>query len=264
MPFAVMAIGSTVYPDYCKAGFDLDRALSLAGGKQLLPLNKGDELNGQEDTVLRWISAIGAVFSLEQKKALIASGDFEAVEEPDPVTVEFLQDDDERVVAAISEEESLVPSNHGAGSTARFLHDGYKLCQVTKNDELVDFSTSESKKLFRSTRFLQFDLDGISQNQSAPDLSYESGDHARILPVNDSSVVHEMCNRLGVKPAQWAQVTINDGKTLPVSVMRIGDLLSLEIELGTQQDDANLPLLERLLEVARHSDDESMEAPELN
>lgn len=207
----------------------------------------------------RWISAIGAVFSIEQKKALIASGDFEAIEEPDPVTVELLKDDDERVVAALSDEERLVPSDP-AGSTARFLRTGYKLCHVTKNDELVDFSTPESKELFRSTRFLEFDLNGISQNQSESDLTYESGDHARILPVNDKSIVLEMCQQLGLKPIQWAQVTINEGKALPTSVMRIGDLLSLEIDLATQQDDANLPLLQHLLDIARHSDYGSMEA----
>ena len=204
----------------------------------------------------RWISAIGAVFSIEQKKALIASGDVEAIEEPDPVTVELLQDDDERVVAALSDEERL----GSAGSTARFLRTGYKLCHVTKNDELVDFPTPESKKLFRSTRFLEFDLNGISQNQSESDLTYESGDHARILPINDKYVVLEMCQQLGLKPIQWAQVTINEGKALPTSVMRIGDLLSLEIDLATQQDDANLPLLQHLLDIARHSDDGSMEA----
>lgn len=47
-----MAIGSTVYPDFCQAGIDLDKALSNAGGKQLYPLNKGDEVNGQEEAVL--------------------------------------------------------------------------------------------------------------------------------------------------------------------------------------------------------------------
>ena len=54
------------------------------------------------------------------------------------------------------------------------------------NDELVDFSTEGSKKLFRSTRYLEFDLEGIAKEESAPDLVYETGDHARILPVNDT------------------------------------------------------------------------------
>ena len=42
--------------------------------------------------------------------------------------------------------------------------------------------------------------------------------------------------------------------------MRVGDLFALEIDLATQQEDGNLPLLKRLVELARFSDDESDES----
>ena len=96
VPFAVMAIGSSIYPDFCQAGVDLDKVLAKSGGKQFLPLTKGDEVNGQEDAVLQWISSVGSLFDLHQKKALVASGDSPAAEEADPVTVELLSDDDDK------------------------------------------------------------------------------------------------------------------------------------------------------------------------
>ena len=259
LPFAVMAIGNTVYPDFCQAGIDLNKGLAGAGGKQLLPLKKGDEVNGQQDAVLQWVVGVGALFDLEQKKALVASGDSPDIKEPDPITVELIGNDDERVGVAISEEQRLVPTDLSAGATARFLHSGYKLCQVAMNKELVDFSTDESEKLFRSTRYLEFNLDGISQH-TAQDLIYETGDHARILPVNDTSVVLEMCDCLGILPSQWINVQIEDGRALPTSIMRVGDLLSLEMNLATQQDDGNLPLLERMLQIARHCENTSVES----
>lgn len=248
-PYAVMAIGSTVYPDFCQAGIDLDKALLRAGGKQLIPLSKGDEVNRQEDSVLRWVSVIGSLFNLEQNKALIASGDMAEIEDRKPFVVTMLNADDERVIAAVSEEEKLVPNNHSAGTMARFLSRGYKLCKVIRNEELVDFSTAESRELFRSTRYLAFDLDGISKGESA-DLVYETGDHARIFPANDASTVQEMCDCLGVDAKQWIHVHVEDRPPLTVSTMRIEDLFSLELGLAMQED-ANTHLIIRMLEIAR-------------
>lgn len=182
------------------------------------------------------------------------------VEEPG-LTVEVLDDDHEKVSLALTEEQHLVPNDLSAGATARFLPRGYKLCQVTMNDELVDFSTPESEKLFRSTRFLEFSLDGISQHDTQ-DLSYVTGDYAQIMPVNDTSTVLDLCGILSLKPGQWVHIKVEDGPQFSqqVSTMRVGDLLSLELDLATQQNDGNLPLLERMLQIALHSDDTSAQS----
>jgi len=258
--FSVMAIGSTVYPDYCQAGVDLDKALNMAGGKQLIPLCKGDEVNKQEDAVFSWISKIGSLFDLEQKKALIASGDVTEAEETEPFAVETLLHSDERVVAALSEAKELFPSNGIAGTMARFLPAGYKLCKVTKNEELVDFTTAKSRDLFKSTRYLEFDLSGISKKKS--DLIYETGDHARILPVNDKSLVLDMCNCLGVQPQQWVQIDVRDGPKLSASIMQIGDLFSFELDLAVEEDSI-LPLLDRMLQTARNPASSEVSTDEL-
>ena len=129
------------------------------------------------------------------------------------------------------------------------------------NDELVDFSTPESEKLFRSTRFLEFSLDGISQHDTQ-DLSYVTGDHAQILPVNDTSIVLDLCRILILKPGQLVHVKVEDGPKFSqqVSTMRVGDMLLLELDLATQQNDGNLPLLERMLQIALHLDDTSTQS----
>ena len=264
VPFSVMAIGSRIYPDYCQAGIDFDSALTKFGGRQLLPLGKADQVNGQEESVVQWISSIASLFDVDQKRALVAGGDIEVSLEDDgpPVVVEILSDENDKVKAAISEEKELA-GDSCVGATVRFLHDGFRLCGVTRNSELVDFSDEESKKTFKSTRFLEFNLDGKSQDPAAKPLAYETGDHARIIPSNNASVVSDMCRCLNLEPGQWVEVKIQEGRALPVSVMRVGDLLALEIDLATQDENGNLTLLTRLVELAQKRSEDAAVAEEL-
>jgi sulfite reductase alpha subunit-like flavoprotein len=51
---AVLALGSTLYPDFCKAGVFLDQQLSSAGGKSLMPLKKVDESTGSDGPIADW------------------------------------------------------------------------------------------------------------------------------------------------------------------------------------------------------------------
>mmetsp|Transcript_3234 Transcript_3234/g.7163 ORF Transcript_3234/g.7163 Transcript_3234/m.7163 type:complete len:1592 (+) Transcript_3234:138-4913(+) len=268
VPFAVMAIGSSIYPDFCQAGIDLNKTLAGLGGKQILPLTKGDEVNQQEESVLQWITSVGSLFDLQQKQAIVLAGDSpDYVEDNDPISVELLPLDSEKVLAALADEKDLNDSirvgasssvHNSSAAVARLLPAGYKLCEVTMNDELVSFPSEESKKLYRSTRFVEFNLKGaVSQGEEKQDLVYETGDHARILPVNDSSVVLAMCQCLDLNPEQWIHINVEDGPAFTASTVRVGDLMAMELDLATSQGDGNLPLLKCLIKAARSSGDTS-------
>jgi sulfite reductase alpha subunit-like flavoprotein len=259
--FSMMAIGSRVYPDFCQAGINLDKWFRNAGAVQLMPLRKADELDDQAGTVNQWINSIGSHFNVEQKKALLLSGDgptsaSQDDDEGPPVTVDLVAETDEIVRQAIETEKKFgeMASGSDIGPVSRFLPIGFRLCRVTRNSELVDFSKPGAKDAYKPTRFLEFDLAGISTSkEDSAALVYETGDHAKLLPANFSAVVDEMCNCLGLTPAQWVNVKIQEGtgRQLTASVARVHDILSYEIDLATQDSDGNWPLLQRLLDVAR-------------
>lgn len=49
-----MALGSSAYPDYCKAGKDIDQAFARLGAKALVKIQLGNELDGQLQSVREW------------------------------------------------------------------------------------------------------------------------------------------------------------------------------------------------------------------
>lgn len=49
-----MALGSSAYPDVCKAGKDMDRAFTRLGAEPLSAVQFGDELDGQAQSVREW------------------------------------------------------------------------------------------------------------------------------------------------------------------------------------------------------------------
>jgi nitric-oxide synthase, brain len=52
--FAVFALGSTAYPNYCAFGKYLDNMLADLGGERLMDLATGDEICGQEQAYREW------------------------------------------------------------------------------------------------------------------------------------------------------------------------------------------------------------------
>jgi len=91
--------------------------------------------------------------------------------------------------------------------------------------------------------------------------SYCTGDHACILPSNNFEVVSEMCKIFNLEPTQWVDARVQEGeaKALISRYARVGDILSFEIDLATQESDGNLPLLSQLLEIARNKSSDSKE-----
>lgn len=52
--FAVFALGSSAYPNFCAFGKYVDNLLGELGGERLLKLASGDEMCGQEQAFMKW------------------------------------------------------------------------------------------------------------------------------------------------------------------------------------------------------------------
>ena len=63
--YAVFALGSTAYPNFCAFGKFVDQTLGELGGKSLMPVCCGDELNGQEQTFRSWLKQISLTLCKE-------------------------------------------------------------------------------------------------------------------------------------------------------------------------------------------------------
>lgn len=52
--FAVFALGSSAYPNFCAYGKYVDNVLGELGGERLVKLSYGDEMCGQEHAFRKW------------------------------------------------------------------------------------------------------------------------------------------------------------------------------------------------------------------
>ena len=151
--FAVLALGSTIYPDFCKAGITLDSKLAAGGLERLVPVAKADEAAGAEVTIADFTNLV---------KRLIL-----------PSSVE----DELKAMASTCKSENPVHIfrwlDQSCWSENTSKEDGW-LC-VT-NEELLPDDHSGS----RSIRKIAFRL---------PDCcTYESGDHVAVSPMNSDAV----------------------------------------------------------------------------
>ncbi len=56
--FAVFALGSSAYPNFCAFGLYIDELLGSLGGERLATATCGDELSGQEQTFRSWAQQV--------------------------------------------------------------------------------------------------------------------------------------------------------------------------------------------------------------
>ncbi|MBC8152383.1 MAG: nitric oxide synthase oxygenase, partial [Bacteroidetes bacterium] len=174
--FSVMALGSTIYPDFCAAGTALDRELARIGGNRVVTMHQGDEIKGQAGTFRQWLDLIARLLG-EDPTSTGAVTDLARLE------VTFLAAD--QVTAAIRE-------------TRKRRRPGVS-APVVANRELLKEVILGS----RSTRFMAFDISGT-------EVVYETGDHVALYPHNPAELVQRLCDRLGVDPAAWFTTTFVD------------------------------------------------------
>ncbi len=204
--YAVMALGSRIYPKFCAAGAALDRELRRLGGRPLVPLHKGDELQGQAETFQEWLGTVAAV--LGHDETTLSTAD---IMEASRLAIQF-------------------GSTHVSESLRETSHHGVEV-PVLANCELLNDVVSGS----RSTRQIVFDISNTG-------LEYLPGDHVAVHPINPPAQVERLCRRLRIDPDTSITMSYQtpDGQPTddPVpfpGVMTVRELLGEELDLTLQE-----------------------------
>lgn len=238
LSYAVMGIGSSVYEHFCAGGVTIDGLLAQAGARRLLPLHRGDEMDGQAASVRAWMELVARVLG-EQEDRRPRSGHASlavrwlAPHEPAP---------------AVS-----------ASASARMRRVALTLVD---NEELL----AEASPGLRSTRAITLEATGLPAR-------YVAGDHLAVYPVNPPERVMRLCARLHLDPDARFEVL---GGNSPVVGCTAREVLSRELSIGLQEpfedllevmalratDDVERHRLEALLEQLGYGDEHAASAVE--
>lgn len=176
--FAVFALGSSAYPNFCAFGRYLDNMLADLGGERIMKLTTGDELCGQEQAFNEWSQKLfqeaGEVFCFSDEVNLN----------------EVLQNASLNRASWSQEDIRLMPVNNRKSNIHKGLigNTNRKLFKLSLDaaDLLYD-DTADSRKTIRVT---------LNVTDVASDFEYLPGDHLGIYPENDESQVSAIINRI--------------------------------------------------------------------
>ena len=154
--YAVLALGSSLYPDFCAAGCRVDQILQCMGAKSCLPLTKVDAKHGLEGQIADWLKLAESILLPKHLLAAVQEG---------PVQYKM---------------KWQTNNTTNTGSLDKFSWP-----KTTKNETMLCIANEELMVAgdidTRSTRRLTFHL--------PPGVSYESGDHLSIQPLNSLDMV---------------------------------------------------------------------------
>ncbi|XP_054717467.1 nitric oxide synthase, inducible-like [Uloborus diversus] len=173
LKYAVFALGSSQYPNFCNFGKIVDELLSRLGATAVQPLTKGDELRGQEHEFNTWVPEI--------YKKSCRSFELEVTDDMMP---------------------SMIYMNNWKAGHFRLT----PLTNIKDSDFLSDLSQLHNRKLF-SVKFLSKRKLQASYSErqtfliclkatNASFLNYEPGDHIAIFPRNPSIIVNSILKKI--------------------------------------------------------------------
>jgi sulfite reductase alpha subunit-like flavoprotein/nitric oxide synthase oxygenase domain/subunit len=195
--YAVMGIGSSVYEHFCAGGVTVDALLAQAGARRLLPLHRGDEMDGQAASVRAWMELVARVLG-ERDDRRPRSGHAQ-------LAVRWLEPHEPAPAVA-------------AAASARMRRVALTLVD---NQELL----AEASPGLRSTRAITLDATGLPAR-------YVAGDHLAVYPQNPSGRVERLCARLSIDPDARFEVL---GGSSPVVGCTAREVLSRELSIGLQE-----------------------------
>ncbi|KDR21429.1 nitric oxide synthase, salivary gland isoform X2 [Zootermopsis nevadensis] len=166
--FAVFALGSSAYPNFCAFGKYVDNLLGELGGERLLKLAQGDEMCGQEQAFRKWAPVVFSVacetFCLDDDDTFLEAT--LALRSPmlSSATVRFVEAKEESLVKALSKchNKKVIP------------------CQLLRKTNLHGSDAS------RATMLLEL----------SSDLPYTPGDHVGVFACNRKELVDGILSRL--------------------------------------------------------------------
>nr|CAI5859008.1 unnamed protein product [Callosobruchus analis] len=168
--FAVFALGSSAYPNFCAFGKYVDNLLGELGGERLMKLATGDELCGQEQAFRKWAPQIFQV-----------------------ACETFCLDDDDTILEATNtlQSESLTTQNvrfiesQATSPTKGLAKCHSKKVQVTAT-QLKRRTNLHGENSAKATLLLEF----------KSNLSYKPGDHLGVFAMNRPEIVDKIIEKL--------------------------------------------------------------------
>uniref|UniRef100_A0A182STF2 nitric-oxide synthase (NADPH) n=4 Tax=Cellia TaxID=44534 RepID=A0A182STF2_9DIPT len=170
--FAVFALGSSAYPNFCAFGKYIDNILGELGGERLMKMATGDEICGQEQAFRKWAPEVFKIacetFCLDPEETL-SDAAFALQSELSENTVRY---------APVAEYESL------DRALSKFHNKKSMECSVKRNPINLHCEMNGTE---RSTILVEIMAEGID---------YEPGDHVGIFPANRKEIVDGIIERL--------------------------------------------------------------------
>ncbi|KAK4875678.1 hypothetical protein RN001_012100 [Aquatica leii] len=166
--FAVFALGSSAYPNFCAFGQYVDNILGELGGERLMKMAAGDELCGQDQAFKKWAPQVFKV----------ACDTF------------CLDEDDTYLEAAMALEGEALSNNN-----VRFI-------EAKREPMEACISKCHNKKVSTARLSKRSDLHGVTSSRATilleieSNLTYNPGDHVGVYPVNRSELVDKIIERL--------------------------------------------------------------------
>lgn len=175
--FAVFALGSSAYPNFCAFGRFVDNMLAELGGERIAKLATGDELCGQEQVFTEW------------SKKLFR----EAVEVfciSDEVNMsEVLQTASLRRTTWSTNDVKLVPTDLPVNTMQT-------LC-ATSHRKMVQLRLKSATELYNSEGMERKTIKvGLEVEDGDQEFSYLPGDHLGIFPENPEAMIDAIADRL--------------------------------------------------------------------
>ncbi|XP_076232753.1 nitric oxide synthase [Calliopsis andreniformis] len=170
--FAVFALGSSAYPNFCAFGRYVDNLLGELGGERLLRLAQGDEMCGQEQAFRKWAADTFAVacetFCLDDDDTLLEVALSLGSETLSAATVRFVEADPQPIGKALSK-------CHNRNVTT---------CNMFRKTNL-------SGDMLSGTTLL-LELDDIASME----IPYKPGDHLGVFACNRPELVEGILKRI--------------------------------------------------------------------
>ncbi|KAL1140194.1 hypothetical protein AAG570_000126, partial [Ranatra chinensis] len=194
--FAVFALGSSAYPNFCAFGSYVDNLLGELGGERLVKLTTGDEMCGQEQAFRKWAPE---VFSVACET--------------------FCLDNDETFLEAAQ----ALQTETITASTVKFVESrADDLCQA--------LSHSHNRKVWKCPLLGKRNLHGKGSSRATllleigkeEEMSYEPGDHIGVLACNRAEIVEGIISHLdcSIDPDRPVQLQILRETQTPEGIVR--------------------------------------------
>ncbi|XP_047740662.1 nitric oxide synthase, salivary gland-like, partial [Hyalella azteca] len=168
--YAVFALGSSAYPNFCAFGTYVDQLLGDLGGERLLNLTCGDELAGQEQQFNLWAGEVFKTgcetFCLDDEGAILDA------------TAALKADRRKNLDVKLIECDNATPRQVGLARA-----------HVKKGVQTVHVIESKNLHPEESNRHTQQVIFDIRGREGAAILHYSPGDHLAVLPCNSSGLV---------------------------------------------------------------------------